>query len=314
MAMALADADVTVVFETVHGSRAYGLVTQESDTDLRGVFVPPPLGFTGYVEQPDQLEPSAERVLYEIRKFFRLAAACNPTVIEVLFTDSADHVSVSPEGKRLLDRRREFLSRLAGDSFGKYGLAQLQRIRTHRRWLLSPPRAKPERRDHGLPERSTIPRDEQGAVEAMIHDGRLAPADLPSSFLDLLDRERRYRGALREWQQYQEWTRNRNPVRAELERLYGYDTKHAMHLIRLLRMAVEILSTGDVLVRRPDAEELLAVRRGALSFDALLEQAETLGSRLKAMADGSALPPRPDEHRLNSLCGEIVAAVHGRIA
>jgi len=306
--------DVTVIFETVHGSRAYGLATESSDTDLRGVFVPPPLSFTGYLEGPDQLEPSAERVLYEVRKFFRLAAACNPTVIEVLFTDPADHVTVSPEGMRLLDRRREFLSRLAGDSFGKYGLAQLHRIRTHRRWLLSPPEKKPESGDYGLPERSTIPRDEQGAVEAMLGDGRLAEADLPSSFLDLLDRERRYRAALREWQQYQDWVRNRNPIRADLERRHGYDTKHAMHLVRLLRMATEILSTGDVLVRRPDADELLAVRRGALSFDALLERAEALGSRLKLLADSSPLPPRPDEDLLNMLCGQLVADVHRKTA
>ena len=61
--------------------------------------------------------------------------------------------------RRLLDRRWEFLSRLAGDSFGKYGLAQLHRIRTHRRWLLSPPKGKPERASYGLPERSTIPQD-----------------------------------------------------------------------------------------------------------------------------------------------------------
>lgn len=132
--------------------------------------------------------------------------------------------------------------------------------------------------------------------------------------MNLLDRERRYRRALREWQQYQEWTRNRNPIRAELERRHGYDTKHAMHLIRLLRMAVEILSTGEVLVRRPDADELLSVRQGALSFDALLEQAEALGSRLKAAADASPLPSHPDEDRLNALCGELVANVHARTA
>ena len=304
----------TVIFETIHGSRAYGLATESSDTDLRGVFVPPPLALHGFRETPDQVEPSAERVLYEIRKFFRLAAACNPTVIEILFTDPADHVTVSPEGQRLLERRSEFLSRLAGDSFGKYGLAQLHRIRTHRRWLLSPPKGKPERASYGLPERSTIPRDEQGAVEAMLGDGRLAEADLPSSFLALLDRERQYRSAMREWQQYQEWTRNRNPVRAELERQFGYDTKHAMHLLRLLRMAVEILTTGEVLVRRPDAEELKAVRRGSLTFDALLEQAEGLGSRLKALAEASALPARPDEDRLNVFCAELVAAVHARTA
>ena len=310
----MAHVEVTVIYETIHGSRAYGLATETSDTDLRGVFVPPPLAFTGFVAQPDQIEPAAERVLYEIRKFFRLAAACNPTVIEVLFTDPQDHVTVSAEGRLLLDRRSDFLSRLAGDSFGKYGLAQLHRIKTHRRWLLSPPQAKPERASYGLPERSTIPKNEQGAAEAMLRDGRLSEADLSPSFLELLDRERRHRAALREWQQYHEWARRRNPARAELERRYGYDTKHAMHLIRLLRMAVEILSTGEVVVRRPDAEDLRAVRRGSLTFDALLEQADALGARIKALAETSTLPPRPDEERLNAFCCELVAAVHERLA
>jgi len=310
----MAQTDVTVIYETVHGSRAYGLATETSDTDLRGVFVPPPLALTGFVAQPDQVEPAAERVLYEIRKFFRLAAACNPTVIEVLFTDPQDHVTVSAEGRLLLDRRSDFLSRLAGDSFGKYGLAQLHRIKTRRRWLLSPPQANPERASYGLPERSTIPKNEQGAAEAMLRDGRLSEADLSPNFLELLDRERRHRAALREWQQYQEWTRSRNPARAELERRYGYDTKHAMHLIRLLRMAVEVLSTGEVVVRRPDAEDLRAVRRGSLTFDALLEQADALGARIQALVETSTLPPRPDEERLNALCGELVAAVHERLA
>jgi len=45
-----------------------------------------------------------------------------------------------------------------------------------------------------------------------------------------------------------------------LEAKFGFDTKHAMHLIRLLRMAREILETGVVHVKRPDAEELSAIR------------------------------------------------------
>ena len=303
---------LTVIFETVHGSRAYGLASESSDTDLRGVFVPPALAFTGYIETPEQIEPSRERVLFDVRKFFRLAAASNPTVLEILFTDVSDHVTVSVEGEMLLAHRRGFLSRLAGDSFGRYGLAQLQRIRTHRRWLLSPPERKPERSDFGLPKRTVVPRDQQGAAEAMLADGRLAESDLPAHFLDVLARERRYRARLREWQQYQEWTRKRNPVRADLERRFGYDTKHAMHLIRLLRMAGEILSQGEVLVRRPDADELLSIRRGALSFDALLHQADALGAQLERLAESSPLPARPDEGRLNALCADVVVQVHRR--
>jgi len=51
-------AEAAVIYETVHGSRAHGLATETSDTDLRGVFVPPPLAFTGFVAQPDQIEPA----------------------------------------------------------------------------------------------------------------------------------------------------------------------------------------------------------------------------------------------------------------
>ena len=87
-----------------------------------------------------------------------------------------------------------------------------------------------------------------------------------------------------------------------------------MHLIRLLRMAVEILTKGVVLVRRPDAKELKAIREGALSYDALVAQAEEIGSKLDTLAKASALPETPNEEMLDSLCVEIVAHVHRRAA
>ena len=61
-----------------------------------------------------------------------------------------------------------------------------------------------------------------------------------------------------------------NVKRPELVEKHGYDTKHAMHLWRLLRMCAEILETGRVLVRRPDADELLAIRDGAWRYDAII--------------------------------------------
>ena len=262
----------TVILETVHGSQAYGLATAASDTDRKGVYVAHPQAFLGYRPWPEQVELNADHVLYDIRKFFTLAAACNPTIIEVLFTDEQDRTTITEEGQQLVEHRKAFLSRRAGDSFGRYGLSQLRRIKTHRRWLLHPPATQPKRRDFGLPEATVISRDQMGAAEAMLADGRIAEAELTPNFLETMDRERRYRSAAREWQQYQEWLRKRNPKRADLERQHGYDTKHAMHLVRLLRMAGEILSTGEVVVRRPDAAELKAIRQGSLSFDALLAE------------------------------------------
>lgn len=70
---------------------------------------------------------------------------------------------------------------------------------------------------------------------------------------------------------YHTWKANRNEARSELEQLNGYDTKHAMHVVRLLRTAEEALTTGDVLVKRPDAAELLAIRNGAWTFDEMMQ-------------------------------------------
>lgn len=70
---------------------------------------------------------------------------------------------------------------------------------------------------------------------------------------------------------YHEWKKNRNAKRSVLEMENGYDTKHAMHVVRLLRTAEEVLQTGEVHVKRPDADELLAIRNGAWTFDEMME-------------------------------------------
>lgn len=73
---------------------------------------------------------------------------------------------------------------------------------------------------------------------------------------------------------YWTWKQNRNEVRHQLEVNFGYDTKHAMHLVRLMRMAEEILTDGKVLVKRPDAQELLDIRAGKWTLDELLKWAD----------------------------------------
>jgi len=50
--------------------------------------------------------------------------------------------------------------------------------------------------------------------------------------------------------------------RRELVRRVGYDAKNAAHLIRLLRMGIEFLTEGTLYVERPDAAELLDIKRG----------------------------------------------------
>jgi predicted nucleotidyltransferase len=84
-----------------------------------------------------------------------------------------------------------------------------------------------------------------------------------------------------QWKNYWTWKNNRNEKRSELEEQFGYDTKHAMHLVRLLRMGVEILRDGDVIVKRPDAQELLDIRSGAWEYDELVKYAEDMDKQVR---------------------------------
>lgn len=155
-------------------------------------------------------------------------------------------------------------------------------------------------------------RDALAATETDVEERMRAVATLalhlPADVVVTLNAEKRYRAAMKHWESYQTWKAERNPARAELERKYGYDTKHAMHLVRLMRMAVEILERGELFVRRPDARELNGIRDGAWTFDALLAQTESLRLQMEDAARRSTLPADVDKPFVDALACEMMGA------
>lgn len=103
-----------------------------------------------------------------------------------------------------------------------------------------------------------------------------------------------YKEAKHRHKQYWEWKANRNVARSELESKFGYDTKHAMHLVRLLRMGIESLEHGEILVRRPDAKELLEIRNGSMSYEEILAYANSMEARISALRDTTTLRSKPN--------------------
>ena len=99
--------------------------------------------------------------------------------------------------------------------------------------------------------------------------------------------EKKYRG------QYTTWMAERDPKRHQLELDYGYDTKHGGHLVRLLRTGYEILTTGQLQVKRPDAAELLAIRNGAWSYEQITSYADEMLEKVKSIKS-FAVPEQPD--------------------
>lgn len=106
-----------------------------------------------------------------------------------------------------------------------------------------------------------------------------------------------YEGAKETWNNYWTWKRERNKKRSALEEQFGFDTKHAMHLVRLLRMGAEALVTGQLVVKRPDAAELLSIRDGAWSYERLVKYAEDMDEYVKNdLYKNTSLPRKPNIH------------------
>lgn len=283
------------IFLTVAGSHLYGTNVEGSDYDHKGVCIPTKDYFFGYLKSFEQFERQASKgapadlTLMSLAKFVKLAQDCNPNVVELLYATEKSIVHCDVWGEALIGIRDRFLSRKARHTFSGYAHSQLKRIKTHRRWLLEPPKEKPSRKAFGLSEETKPTKAELGAFDALPDQSALGP-----EVLKLFLRERQYASALTEWNQYQNWRATRNPARAALEEKHGYDTKHAMHLIRLMRMCVEILSGHGVIVERPDAEQLLSIRQGWWPYEEIVEHAEQLEAEAVRLYDVSPLPKEPD--------------------
>ena len=272
-----------LIYKVVAGSQAYGLARPDSDLDVRGVCIPPRrylLGLSSF-EQWEQQDESGDTTIFALAKFVSLALACNPNIIELLYTDPRHVLYINAYGQRLVEERHLFLSKQARHTFAGYAISQLRRIERHHRWLVNPPDHKPTQEEFGgWPV--------EGRYKFPDHEAYQA-----------------YQAALKHWNQYQTWRKNRNPARAELERRYGYDTKHAMHLLRLLKMGTEILETGQVQVYRPDREWLAAVRNGLLTYEELLDLAASYETRLGELYEHSSLPDGPDSEAAEALVVEL---------
>lgn len=297
------DIERYIIFETVFGSQVYGVSTPESDEDFRGVCIPPReirdsllINF----EQKDSWDGYEDRVIYNIKKFFQLCKEANPAIIEFLFIPSEFWVRIQPSWDEVINNRSLFLSKKVKHTFTGYAHAQLGRIKTHRNWLLHPPKIKPAREDFELPINPRLSSEQINAV-----------VSLPSYVFTLeyreeAEKEKYYHEAKRYWDMYENWKKNRNPNRAKLEEKYGYDTKHAMHLVRLMYEGEEILMTGNITFPRPEREELIAIRSGAYNYDELMNKVEGFDLRFEELYDKSPLPHTPDTVRINDVYLKII--------
>jgi len=296
------------IYEVIHGSRAYNTHTPASDTDKKGVcLIPDPryfIGMQGFEQQDGGW--NEDKVIYHLPKFLKLLGDNNPNIIETLWVDDSDILKMTPAGKKLRDARQSFLTKKAKFTFSGYAISQMHRMQAHKRWL-DKGANKPEQKDFTHNHTITVgPLGTQFSENTKVI--RIINQDEDGWYTLEVERydSSGYDNAVTEYRNYTSWKKNRNEARAELEAKHGIDTKHAMHLVRLLRMGYEMMTEGKVLVRRPDAAELLSIRNGAWSYDKIIEYATHMEAELEKAYKTSPLPHSPDWQMIEKLQMELI--------
>jgi predicted nucleotidyltransferase len=292
------------IFECITGSNLYGMATPESDTDYRGVCIPPMNVLLNPFENFDQKDAGfqeEDRAIYSLKKFVQICADANPNIIELLFIPEQNVIMTTPLWQKIVDNRHLFVSKKVRYTFSGYAYSQLKLIERHRKWFINPPKQKPHRKDFDLPHEPVI-----SLAWLKTAKDTLSNHIIKDEYLYMMQQERSYIKAKEEWDHYMMWEKNRNPKRKPLEEQWGYDTKHASHLVRLLTECEEILRTGEIQFPLWNAEELLAIKNGKYTYDEIVIMAENFDQKFNQMYEESTLPFGADRKALTQLYMAII--------
>jgi hypothetical protein len=107
----------------------------------------------------------------------------------------------------------------------------------------------------------------------------------------------------KDYKSYQEWLENRNLARWVDVQSHGQkiDGKNMMHCKRLMEMAKEIGQGKGIIVRRPNALELISIRKGEVDLQTLIDSVEDEIKEVDKIFEDSNLPDKIDEIFINNL-------------
>lgn len=115
----------------------------------------------------------------------------------------------------------------------------------------------------------------------------------------------------RDYAQYKEWLSERNTSRYVDIKGHGQqiDGKNMMHCRRLLDTAIEIATEGNLTIRRPNRDELLAIRKGDVPLSDIISKAEEDIRLMDQLYKSSKLPNEVDPEFVNDLLLAVREAV-----
>jgi uncharacterized protein len=289
------------------GSQLYGTATPTSDTDYSGVFIADEDYYYGLlrVDEADNSTTSKDELgkntseaiddkLYELRNFARLAMQNNPNIIEHLFVNDENIVSINDFGRTLLNNAHLFPYKGAFDRFVGYAVSQRHKMVIKAAHFTELSEAfnyfKDEPKDKYIVEY----RDKN--LRFLIEDEKHFRIG------DLMFQKHLM---IKKVFEFISQRMSRITNRYELVLKHGYDTKFGSHLIRLLLEGEELLTTGKLVFPLAYAELLLEIKKGKFEVEQLLEMATQIEDRMRDAREKSKLPSKPKFDEVNALVKQL---------
>jgi hypothetical protein len=273
------------------------------DVDLIGAVLGEPRHYFGLHEWGSRgtLENWQGRydcVFYEIRKLVALLLQGNPNVLSLLWLRPEHYLSVDSSGRQLIGSRNLFVGKHVCDAFAGYAHAQLEKMETRdaaglRQYLavtaeLKHRGAHPNHKGEQFPQ----PARDDGESRDAAHWTT-----------------ERLLAAFAHFHKKGENIGYMGEKRKRLILKHGFDRKNAAHLVRLLRMCKDFLSTGELTVYRPDATELLEIKTGSSggwTIERIKAHAAELFEECLVARRKSRLPEGPNRAGAEKLLVEIL--------
>lgn len=310
-----------IILLGVTGSYGYGTEREGSDIDFRGITLELPSDLIGFTEFEQFEDRETDTVIYGFNKIIRLLLSCNPNTIEILGIEPEKYVIRTDIGQELLDNRDMFLTKRAAESFGHYADAQLRRLQNA---IARDSMSQPDREEHII--RSVKHALEDYNRRSGESDSGVTKLYIDDAVTEGLEKEIFIDGEMKHFplRKYNDMMNSMNIVIREYDKIGKRNrkkddrhlNKHAMHLVRLFMMGIDILKYQTIRTRRPDDElELLkSIRDGYYMKDSVLNEDfyKVVADYEKQFAEAekvSTLPDRPDMNRVE----EFVERINRRI-
>ena len=301
----------------ISGSYGYGTNREGSDVDFRGVTLNLPsdlIGLTSFEQFEDR---TTDTVIYGFNKLVSLLINCNPNTIELLGLDDDQYYIKTELGQKLLDNRAVFLSKRAAASFGHYADAQLRRLQNA---IARDSMSQSEREQHILRSvRHALEDFNNRQLEENRNNARLYVDTAVTEGLEteiFLDVELKHYPLRR----YADMMNTLNSVVRDYDKVGkrnhkkddNHLNKHAMHLVRLFMMGIDILQKEEIRTHRPkdDLILLMSIRDGKYMEDGRLsdrfyELLAKYEERFEQAEKETALPDNPDMDKIEVFVEEI---------